>query len=177
MSLYRKDPAALAEQALRQSGPSAERVLHPRGSTPVFADDAALKTRELAVVDGPALRPSRALAQGDSSGRALQPAALTLLRYLALGVREIAQTAPLVVTSAARSVEAEERDTRGESGAETAPSTHATGYAFDLSRDYRSPAQAQALQFWLDRLTALDLIAWVREPAVIHVTAGGEASP
>jgi hypothetical protein len=176
MSLYRKDPAALAEQALRQSGPSAERVLRPTESTPVLADDAALRTPELAIVDGPALRPSRALAQADSAGRALQPAALALLRYLALGVREIAQTAPLIVTSATRSVEAEERDTRGESGAETAPSTHTTGYAFDLSRDYRSPAQAQALQFWLDRLTALDLIAWVREPGVIHTTVGPRAN-
>jgi hypothetical protein len=28
----------------------------------------------------------------------------------------------------------------------------------------------------LDRLTALDLIAWVREPAAIHITVSADAS-
>ncbi|MEJ7714803.1 MAG: hypothetical protein WKF40_03445 [Thermoleophilaceae bacterium] len=32
-----------------------------------------------------------------------------------------------------------------------------------------------ALQFALDRLQALNLIAWVREPGAIHVTASSEA--
>jgi hypothetical protein len=82
---------------------------------------------------------------------------------------------PLVLTSATRSLAAEEADTRGAFGAEAPPSTHTTGYAFDLSRTYRSPAQAQALQFWLDRLTALDVIAWTREPTTIHLTVGPRA--
>jgi hypothetical protein len=47
---------------------------------------------------------------------------------------------------------------------------HASGYAFDLRRRYASPAQAGALQFELERLQALDLIAWARTPAAIHVT-------
>jgi hypothetical protein len=162
MSLYRKDPKKLAAQALP--------------STPVFADNGALKTPALALVDGAALRPSSALASLPAPQRALHPQALRLLRYLALGVREVSGTAPIVVTSATRSVQAEQSDTRGAFGAETPPSTHTTGYAFDLSRDYRSPAQAQALQFWLDRLTALDVIAWTREPPVIHVTVGPLAS-
>jgi hypothetical protein len=169
MSLYRQDPAKLAGQALLQDGPSGERVLRPAASTPTFPDDAALKSDDLAVVDGAALRPAR-------SGQVLRPQALRLLRYLALGVREVAKTAPVTVTAAARSVKAEEADTRGESAAEAAPSTHTTGYAFDLSRTYRTPAQAQALQFWLDRLTALDVIAWVREPSAIHVTVGPRAA-
>jgi hypothetical protein len=177
MSLYRKGAGgrALAAQALLQGSPAGERVLRPQQSTPVFADDGALKTDALAVVDGAALRPSRALAALPASGRALRPQTLQLLRYLALGVREVSETAPIVVTAATRSVQAEERDTRGVFDAETAPSTHTTGYAFDLSRDYRSTAQAQALQFWLDRLTALDVIAWTREPTVIHVTVGPRA--
>jgi hypothetical protein len=49
-------------------------------------------------------------------------------------------------------------------------SLHTTGYAFDVLRSYRSNRQAGAFQFWLDRLQALGLIAWVREPAAIHVT-------
>jgi hypothetical protein len=176
MSLYRKDPKQLAAQALLQASPAGERVLRPAPSTPVFADDGALKTPALALVDGAALRPAGALASLPAPKRALRPQALRLLRYLALGVREVSGTAPIVVTSATRSVEAEQSDTLGAFGAETPPSTHTTGYAFDLSRDYRSPAQAQALQFWLDRLTALDVIAWTREPTVIHVTVGPLAS-
>ena len=35
--------------------------------------------------------------------------------------------------------------------------------------------KAQAFQFVLDRLQALNVIAWVREPAAIHVTAGPDA--
>jgi hypothetical protein len=176
MSLYREDPKKLAAQALLQGSPAGERVLRPQPSTPVFADDGALKSDALAVVNGAALRPSHALAAAPASGRALRPEALTLLRYLALGVREVSRTAPITVTSATRSIKAEERDTRGAFDAEAPPSTHTTGYAVDLSRDYRSPAQAQALQFWLDRLTALDVIAWVREPTVIHMTVGPRAS-
>jgi hypothetical protein len=174
MSLSREGTGKLAAQALLQASPAGERVLRPP-ATPVFADDGALRSEELAVVGGAALRPSRALAAVPAAGRALRPEALRLLRYLALGVREVSGTAPVTVTAAARSVRGEERDTRGAFDAEAPPSTHTTGYAFDLSRAYRSRAQAQALQFWLDRLTALDAIAWVREPAVIHVTVGPRA--
>ena len=176
MSLYREDRRKLAAQALRQGSPAGERVLRPAESTPVFADDGALSSDDLAVVTGAALRPSRALAAAAPSHRALRPEALRLLRYLALGVRELSGTAPITVTSATRSVKAEERDTRGAFDAEAPPSTHTTGYAFDLSRAYRSRAQAQALQFWLDRLTALDVIRWVREADVIHITVGPRAS-
>jgi hypothetical protein len=177
MKLYRDGAGGsrLAAQNALEASPAGERVLRPRDDTPQLADDAALKTDALAVVDGAALRPSHALAARPAQQRALRPEALQLLRYLALGVRDAARTAPVVVTAAARSVQAEQRDTRGAFGAEAPPSTHTTGYAFDLSRAYRSPAQAQAVQFWLDRLTALDAIRWTREPEVIHVTVGPRA--
>jgi hypothetical protein len=32
-----------------------------------------------------------------------------------------------------------------------------------------------AFQFALDRLQALDLVAWVREPAAIHITVASDA--
>jgi hypothetical protein len=54
-------------------------------------------------------------------------------------------------------------------------SLHTTGWAFDVERRYRSREQALAWQFMLDRLQALNLIAWVREPAAIHVTVGSDA--
>ena len=53
-------------------------------------------------------------------------------------------------------------------------SLHTTGFAFDVRRDYASRAQAVAFQYMLDRLQSLNLIAWVREPGAIHITASGE---
>jgi hypothetical protein len=170
MSLYRKDPKQLEAQDALQDWPSAEHVLRPPSSTPAFTDQAALTGPGQVLVDGAALRVSRALADGKAGERSLRVDALKLLRRLALGVQAVAHTAPLVITRASLA-------TGGDGGfvgdgVEAPPSLHTTGYAFDLSRAYRSPAQAQALQFWLDRLTTLDLIAWVREPTVIHVTVG-----
>jgi hypothetical protein len=172
MKLWRSGPKKLEAMDALQDWPSAEHVLRPPTSTPVFNSADALKTSSLAVVNGAGLRVSRALAAGPIGERSLRPPALILLRQLALGVRSIAKTAPIVVTKASTTSSGE--GFVGE-GVEAEPSTHATGYAFDLSRTYRSNAQAQALQFWLDRLTALDLIAWVREPDVIHVTVGPRA--
>lgn len=173
MKLYRDDPKQLRQQDALQDWPSAEHVLRPPTTTPVFEDAGALKTSDLAIVDGEGLRPSRALAARPAGERSLRDPALVLLRRLALGVQAIAKTAPVVVTKASTTAGGE--GFVGE-GVEAEPSTHSTGYAFDLSRSYRSPAQAQALQFWLDRLTALDLIAWVREPDVIHITVGPRAT-
>jgi hypothetical protein len=176
MKLYRDSPSKLKAMAALQDSPGGERVLRPQSSTPAFADARALRTDALVQLTGAALRPSAALARAPAGQDALRPDALRLLRYLALGVREFSRTAPIVVTSATRSVAGEERDTRGAFGAETPPSTHTTGWAFDLSRAYRSNDQAQALQFWLDRLTALNVIAWTREDDAIHVTVGPRAA-
>jgi hypothetical protein len=170
MSLYRQDPKQLEAQDALQDWPSAEHVLRPPSSTPAFTSQAALTGPGQVLIDGAALRASRALAQGKPGERSLRVDALKLLRRLALGVQAVSHTAPLVITRASLA-------TGGDGGfvgdgVEAPPSLHTTGYTFDLSRAYRSPAQGQALQFWLDRLTALDLIAWVREPTVIHVTVG-----
>jgi hypothetical protein len=54
-------------------------------------------------------------------------------------------------------------------------SLHTTGWAFDVAREYRSARQARAFQFVLDRLQVLNVIAWVREPRAIHITAGPDA--
>ena len=51
---------------------------------------------------------------------------------------------------------------------------HPTGFAFDVRRRYRSGAQAEAFQYMLDRLQALNLIAWTRDSRSIHVTASGD---
>jgi hypothetical protein len=54
-------------------------------------------------------------------------------------------------------------------------SLHTTGWAFDILRAYKSRAQGLAFEFMLGRLQSLDLIAWVREPAAIHVTVSSDA--
>ncbi len=52
----------------------------------------------------------------------------------------------------------------------------AAGWSFTIARHYASPAQAVALQAMLDRLQALDLIAWERFPSEIEVTVASDAS-
>ena len=47
---------------------------------------------------------------------------------------------------------------------------------FVTLRNYRSRAQALAFEFELERLQSHDLIAWVREPAAIHVTVSSDAA-
>jgi len=48
------------------------------------------------------------------------------------------------------------------------------GYAFDIRRDYASAAHAQAFQYMLDRLQALNVIAWARLGNTIHIVASSE---
>jgi len=42
-------------------------------------------------------------------------------------------------------------------------------------RRYRNRRQAMGFQYALNRLQALNLIAWAREPSAIHVTAARES--
>jgi hypothetical protein len=107
--------------------------------------------------------------------RALRPEALALLVYLARGTEAIAGERPLWLTSAVRDERYQRLLAIGNPEATHDYSLHTTGWALDLLRRYRSDAHARALQFMLDRLQALNLIAWVREPAAIHITAGPDA--
>jgi hypothetical protein len=52
--------------------------------------------------------------------------------------------------------------------------SRANGWRFEVRRNYASGAQAGAFQYMLDRLQALNLIAWVRDPDVIRITASRE---
>ena len=49
------------------------------------------------------------------------------------------------------------------------------GWSFTIARHYVSHAQAGAFQAMLDRLEALNLIAWQRYPEVIEVTVASDA--
>ena len=171
---------------------SSEEVLHPRGSTRVFKGPEELE-RARRAGDVIALPPSpaggyvtvdrrmgelaRRVGRQPTLYRALRPEALALLSYLGMGVQAVSGDAPLSVTSAVRdrAYQGLLVDTNGE--ATRGYSLHTTGYAFDISRSYRSRGQALAFQFWLDRLQAMNLIAWVREPSAIHITVSKEARP
>ena len=192
MSLYRSDPDALARNAeLQTAKNSAEEVLHPAEETEVYDDpdelEDAYRDSELRPFpDAPAdtgLRRARQmgelaerLEQPRSLYRGLRPEAYALALYLARLTRDAGGGAsPLTVTGTVRDAEYQGLLRRGNPEATDNYSLHTTGWSFDILRRYSGGDQAQALQYALDRLEALDLIAWVREPAAIHVTVSSDA--
>jgi hypothetical protein len=168
MRLYRDDRSRLERLArLQADAPSGEQVLHPPDRTKIFETKDDLTA---AYLDGE-LRPfpdepvrnglHRAPGVGDELFWGLRPRAFALAVYMARGVRKVSGTrAALTVTKLVTTAQ------EGRS--------HATGFAFDVRRRYRSGAQAEAFQYMLDRLQALNLIAWVRDPDAIHIMASGE---
>ena len=192
MRRFRQDPAALTSRARAMLAKnSAEEVLHPRSQTAVFerpSDIAkALSTGALTPITARSLTPdgvrldpgmgalASKLGQQRVLYRALRPEALALVLYLARGTKAIGKDTPLLLTSTVRDTRYQRLLTVDNPEATQGYSLHTTGWAFDVERTYRSRRQALAFQFMLDRLTALNLIAWVREPAAIHVTAGPDA--
>ena len=188
LRLYRNDPKALTDLAELQSHKaSSEEVLHPEATTPPYdnggALDDALGSGELTALPVAELARSGirvdpgmgALAPKIDSKRsryrALRAQALAVLEALGRGVRRIShERGPLILTSTVRDRDYQQALLRTDAEATQAFSLHTTGWAFDLARVYRSSAQSHALQFMLDRLAALGLVAWVREPRAIHVT-------
>jgi hypothetical protein len=189
MRLYRQHRDELRRLARQQTAKaSAEEVLHPSSETRIFADPGDL---EQAYQSGD-LRPFRGVhgmrldpQAGELAGRldaepalyrGLRPEAYELAVYLAAGVRQVSGTkASLIVTSTVRDLEYQRLLARRNAFATSEYSLHTTGYAFDVRRNYASRAQAVAFQYMLDRLQSLNLIAWVREPGAIHITASSEA--
>jgi hypothetical protein len=192
MRRFREDPAALAARAEAMTAKnSAEEVLHPEAETTQFAEPEAIETAldggDLTALQAQELRgegiriDSRMgelaprLDQSKTLYRALHPDALALLVYLARGTKAIGRAEPLILTSTVRDAGYQRLLRRRNIEATHGYSLHTTGWTFDIERTYRSRRRALAFQFMLDRLQALNLIAWVREPAAIHVTAGPDA--
>jgi hypothetical protein len=189
MRLYREDQDELRRlDALQTAKASAEEVLHPRSQTDVFEtpeelDEAYLSgdLRPFADVRGMQLDPD----VGELAGRieaerrlyrGLRPEALELAVYLSAGVRDVAGTrASLIVTSTVRDLQYQRVLSRRNDFATRDYSLHTTGFAFDVRRDYAGRDQAVAFEYMLDRLQSLNLIAWIREPGAIHITASSEA--
>jgi hypothetical protein len=191
MRLYRSDRASLARLAeLHGNKASAEEVLHPRSETDVFSTPvelgAAHESEEILPLPANAAELSlrvdrgmgalaRGLGQSRSLYRGLRPEALAMLVYIAAGVREIAGPGKLIVTSTVRDEAYQARLARRNIQATRAYSLHTTGYAFDIERRYPSRRHAEAFQFMLDRLQALNMITYAVEPEAIHVTVSGDA--
>jgi hypothetical protein len=192
MRLYRDDPEGLARtQSLQTAKNSAEEVLHPPDDTPRFASPAALREAwdDDAIVTFPEDRALTGLARDPRMGelarrlgvppglyRGLRPEALAVALYIGAQTREYAGgLAPLFVTSTVRDEEYQRLLVRHNGEATRNYSLHTTGWAFDIARRYRSDSHALAFQFVLDRLQVMNVIAWVREPGAIHVTAAASA--
>ena len=193
MRLHRERPAELARlEELHARKASAEEVLHPRDRTMVFGStrelhDARAAGALVALPDDPdrlhfEIDPqmgelARRLGEQRELYRALRPEALELLEYLAAGVETVSDGSSLTVTSTVRDTSYQRALGRRNREATRGYSLHTTGYSFDVLREYESREQALAFEFWLNRLQATNLIAWVREPAAIHVTVSREAGP
>ncbi len=192
MRAYREDRAALARQdELQTAKNSAEEVLHPADATETYEspgdlEDAYSDEELRPFPNAPArtgLRRDRAMGElagrlevGRELYRGLRPGAYALALYMARLARDAGGgDAPLTVTSTVRDEAYQGLLARGNPEATSNYSLHTTGFAFDVLRRYSGDRQAVAFQFALDRLEALNLIAWVREPAAIHVTAAEEA--
>jgi hypothetical protein len=101
--------------------------------------------------------------------RGLRAPPLDLLIELASRVRALGGgRAPLTVTSAAL-------DQRYERLLGINDPVAASGWSFAIARRYASEKQALAFQAMLDRLQALNLIAWQRYPTAIEVTVASGA--
>lgn len=191
MRLHRTAPDELARiEALQTAKNSAENLLHPEGTVPRFATrkqlEAAWDDGEIiALVDDPAktgLRVDRRMGELVPRDdrvlyRGLRPAALALALYIGAQTRAMAgdPASTLTVTSTVRDQEYQRRLIGRNHEATRSYSLHTTGWSMDILRRYRSRKHALAFQFVLDRLQALNLIAWVREPAAIHLTASRDA--
>ncbi len=191
MRLWRDDRPQLDRlTALQLRKASAEEVLHPADRTPAFVTPADLSRAWDAhtIVPFPAAEDVMGLRRDATMGelarrlhvpegmyRGLRPEALAMAIYIGAQVREISHESPLIVTSTVRDGAYQALLVRRNGEATRGFSLHTTGWAFDVSRLYRSKHQALAFQFVLDRLRSLNAIAWVREPDAIHITVSSDA--
>jgi hypothetical protein len=193
MRLYREDRGTLQRRdELQTNKASSEEILHPEEETKVFeAPDDVQQARDDGDLAALPPSPSRLgfridrrmgelaskLDRKPELYRALRPEALRTAEWMGPLVARISRVpGTLTMTSAVRDQRYQDLLVQDNVEATSQYSLHTTGYAFDVLRRYRNRAQAVAFQFLLDRLQALNLIAWVREPAAIHITAAGDAA-
>jgi hypothetical protein len=89
-------------------------------------------------------------------------------------VRRIAGGSHLKITSTVRDVKYQDALVGVNSQATRSFSLHTTGFAVDVSRDFRNKREEQAFIYVLERLRAHNIIDFVFEPGAIHFTVGPE---
>ncbi|MFL5823695.1 MAG: transglycosylase SLT domain-containing protein [Solirubrobacteraceae bacterium] len=185
MQRYRTDRSGLGRTAeLQIAAGSAAQVLHPPNQTPTFSTPAALDRAyaDHQIVPLPANPSMLGLAYARGLGatahrfgfpaalyRGLRPEARAVLIWLASRVKALSGTAPLTLTSAVA-------DDRLEQFFGYSDPPAAAGWSFTIRRHYVDGRQAAAFQAVLDRLQALNLIAWQRFPSEIEITVAGDAA-
>jgi hypothetical protein len=190
MRLYRHGALAYTAR-LQDNKNSAEEVLHPRADTHRFRTPAAVArawrhhilraipldvSRTHIAVSRSLGQEARTLGRSRRLYRGLRPAALDVLLYIGRHVHELSGARRLLVTSAVRDNRYQRVLMRVNANAARTYSLHTTGYAFDIARSYTSSRQATAFQFVLDRLTAANAIAYIREASAIHVAVASDAA-
>ena len=176
--------------ALQTAKASGENLLRPPDRFPPFKDGTALRKayadKELIALPneprrlgfsvdrgmgslGPQIRERRALFRG------LRPEALATLLYITKEVRRQAGGSHLRVNSTVRDQKYQSALIGVNSQATRGFSLHTTGYAVDVSRNFRNTREQQAFIATLERLRAHDIVDFVYEPAAIHFTVGPEA--
>jgi len=187
LRLAREDPDELDRQIeLQTAKASAEEVLRPASRYPPYEDDEdlrfAYKRDELIPLPNDpvrlAFRPgrkmgslARRLDQPRILYRGLRREALACLLYIAKEYRRIAGRGALRVTSTVRDLPYQELLVATNIQATPEFSLHTTGFAIDIAK----PRAEAVLRFLLERLQALNVIAWVEEPGAFHLTVGPEA--
>jgi len=193
MELYREDRGELERlDELQTAKATQEEVFHPEDDTRTFADPQEVAEAEedgylMTLPDGADYGYAVDRGMGELASklgvdrdlyRALRPEALATLIYITSKVQALTGgEGELTVTSTVRDQKYQDELAGVNDEATQAYSLHTTGYAFDILRDYESDEQAQAFQFVLDRLRALDVIDYAIEPGAIHVTVSNEAAP
>lgn len=188
MELHRDDPEELARlERLHALWPSGEPVLRPPEESEPLADPGALRDAydggDLLLLPDAPRRLGYTLDAGlgrfaagsersdPSLYRGLRPEAVATLLFITKEVRRVAGRADLRVTDAVRDPVAPP----GAGEPRRAFSPHATGYAFDVARDYASPRVGRAFASVLERLRALRVIDYVYERDEIHIGVGPDA--
>jgi soluble lytic murein transglycosylase-like protein len=179
------------EIQLQTEKASAEEVLRPESRYPPYEDHEELRRAYRRGELVPLPRNPERLGYGVARGmgslarhlkqprilyRGLRPEALACLLYIAKEYRRIGGYPPgrrraLRVTSTVRDLPYQ--DLLVTSNAQATPdfSLHTTGFAVDIAK----PREEDPLRFLLERLQALDVIAWVEEPGAFHLTVGRDA--
>jgi len=189
LRLAREDPEELERViALQTEKASAEELLRPESRHPPYEDGRDLREayedEELVPLPDEPRRFGYRIGAGMGSlarrvdqprilYRGLRREALACLLYIAKEYRLIAGKAwrPLKVTSTVRDLPYQQELIATNVQATREFSLHTTGFAIDIAK----PRAADGLRFLLERLQALDVIAWVEEPGAFHLTAGREA--